>query len=766
MLQDDTMANATDLPDLNSTVYPLSDGRYTTNPSYPLSLYGLPEGSGVAGVRDYHDIFKHLRYITNKTFTVTINSVTNGVAYPAFGGRYLAITPDSGLDMTVNLTITDGAEDSLTYAYTVNSTLTGAAISFYSGTADLGSVNNPAIAPFGTHAIAGLSDVDPKLLLSELYIAQWDFDSPGVAPITSGARVHKNGGNPVPADELHSPLIETFVFDVPDGQGLTEFKVKAIIKGPGGGEWAVTKSVWVIDQETHYAASDTIYVSDTLPLTENDFVTAGARPGATYLSTPPAYNEYDQKRVLFYGQDVFQDKVFVGLGNHGYSLGSFGGGKAELAGGLSLDVNSSHSAAPTTGSSGVRDDDLVNGWSNNTRVSNLRITNTNFGLSYDHRTLSGIDSDYSNLTTPNTTSGRISFSPTSTTAYNPASGLTISNIPYPTGVYIFDSDFMGTEALTICAGTSSDGNIFDFVEGSNVISYDFDNVTYSPDDEVTLPSFGTMTISANGDYDVNAPQYDHGTSYQIDVLTDDGVKTFYTGQCRPILNMSIMGVEAFGIGLVGVRLKNAREHMLRSMGNSLITIRDCSMDGGSEQVEKHSITLRTIGPNTTNPTIPVPINTNQVYGGQIPFGSGFISSWGGTPRAEYVNGNKYANDCAYWVLAHNHTTSLKTMTGGSASSIQLTSATGTGLLGDQNAGIRDVIVYGTHNTTNEPAGDSQFTTQTADLDNQKRIYVVGWTQSDVDGTPVENSFQNTIIRDRDGDSVPYYRDPDAVIPTP
>lgn len=638
----------------------------------------------------------------------------------------------------------------------------GAALNFYSGTQDLGTQANPAISPFGTHAIAGVADVDPKLLLSELYVAQWDFGSASTPDITTGARVARNSGNPVSADEFFAPLISEFIFTVPDGQGLTEFQVTVTITGPNAEQWQATKSVWVIDQQSHYAAADTIYVSNTLTLTEGDFVAAGAIAGATYQAAPPAFDGYDQKRVLFYGQDVFLDGVYVGLGCHGYSVGSFGVGRAELAGGLTLDCNDNFLTQPTTGSTGVKDDDIVNGFANNTRITSLRVPVTSFGMSYDHRTVYDLDGDYSNLTAPDTVSGRISFSPTITTAYDPASGITPANVPYPTGVYVGNSSFIGSSALTICAGTSSDGNMFDFVGGTTVISYDYDSVTYSPSDVVILPDFGSFSIAANGDYDVSAPDYAHSKNeHRIDVLTDDGVKTFYTGQCRPNLNMSIMGVEAFGIGIICVRLRNTKEHNTRAMGNSLLTFRDCSMEGGSEMIEKHAITLRTLAPNTLNPTTPIPTNTGQVYSGQIPFGSGFINSWGGTPRADYVNGNKYGNDCAYWVLAHNHTTTLKVMTGGSASAIQLTSAVNA-LDGDQNVGIRDVVVYGTHNTTDEPSDKSQFTTQPGDHDIQRRVYLIGWTQ---DGTTTEYNFQDTIIRDRDDNLAPYYRDPTYVVPT-
>lgn len=112
---------ATDLPDTTVGLIRLSDGTWTTNPGFELSVIGSPAGAGSNGVVAYHDVVRFVKYPKARTVTIaSVNSVTNGTALSVFSNQYLAIRPDSVDDMSVSLTVEDDLGNEATFNYQVS----------------------------------------------------------------------------------------------------------------------------------------------------------------------------------------------------------------------------------------------------------------------------------------------------------------------------------------------------------------------------------------------------------------------------------------------------------------------------------------------------------------------------------------------------------------------------------------------------------------------------------------------------------------------
>ena len=674
-------------------------------------------------------------------------------------GGQLSVTagPTPGIG-SLNFTVNDGDSGIDSNELTLNiMSLMGMALSSYSGSDEMGTLANPAVSPFGTHLLASIAGVPRAELFSELYGAKFEFGDVNAPDVAYGARVKQ--GEDLNGDISYSPLINAHVYTVPDGQGLTEFTASVTVKKDTGEEYTATKSIWVIDQETYFGGANTICVSNTLALNESAFVAEGAPAGATYVGVMPAFDEFHEKRVLFYGQDVFDEELWLGLGQNDLAIGSFGTGKAEITQGMLFNVNSTGSNVAASGGSFIKDSDVTNGYCRGIRVSDIRTKLINSGLSIDHVTFNDMDLDWSNLTTPDEDAGTLIIAPGHSSAYAPENGLNVDNMPFSAGMYIANSVFKGSSAISLVTeAIGSSGSIFDFVGGTSVTSFDFDSTTYSPGDIATLPGFGTVTFESNGDWVITAPNYDHETNYQMDVLTDDGVKTFYTGQCRALLNISGVDAEICGFAMINTLLENAREHNLRVMGEMLFVVRDVDAAGGREMREKHGFSLRT--DSKSSGTLPnAPVNTGAWFGGTIPFGTEGIGVWGGTNRDTV---NRWPVDNSFFSAISIATDMSETPSGGSAAAYHFTSSGGNlNVTNPERTGIKKGIVYNWYNSNDSLTKDMYLLNTTND--NQYEQYVIKAQQ--VGATPII-TLPSTDVWNRDGILEPFYRDLEGDLPLP
>jgi hypothetical protein len=633
----------------------------------------------------------------------------------------------------------------------------GGLIAAYSGSNELGTQATPAIAPFGTHLFASVAGVGARELFSELYGARWDFGDDNAVDIAYGTRVEK--ARSLDGNTSDSTLMNAYVYDVPDGQGLTEFVASVTIKASTGEEYTATKSVWVIDQQSYYGAENTIYVSNTLtPADEETLTAAGAMAGATYTDTIPSYNEYDGRRVLFYNGDVFNSDVGIGIGQSDWSISSWGGGNAEINGEIMLNVNSSGNQSVASGASFVKDADVVNGWCKNGRISGIRAGAITLGLSIDHLTVDHWDCDYSNLTTPDNDRGRIELGNSFNSAYTPSNGLAPENMKYSAGFYLSNSVVKGSSALSIITDSGgSIGNIFDFVGGTSVTSVDFDSTTYSTGQLITLTGFGTIQVEANGDYVVTSPNYDHNTNLQIDILTDDGVKTFYTGQVRPGLNVSGIYAQIDGIAIINCAFDNVREHNIRIMGGGKEVIRDVWCGGTKGMAEKHCISIRTSGASIDPNLGTVPANTGAFGGGSIPFGNEGIKVWGGQFRDSV---NIHPTDMSYFAISQTATLMRKNPTGTAAAALHFASTQSVDSTDPADNGLKDMIVYDWY-IDNDNASKVPFLLNNDS--NQYRCYAI---KAESIGATTVVSLPSTAVFNRDDVSESFYRDVAGNLPMP
>lgn len=677
--------------------------------------------------------------------TVTgVASLVNCTASVVPDSTNVSVTGSTVGAGSLEFTLNDGAGgvDSGTLTIDIVGSSAGL-ISTYSGTDTLGTQSNPAISPFGTQLVASDSAAPTNEMLTELYGVEWDLGDVNAGTVDYGPRA---GTLDDSLSEYKSPAITMHTFTVPDGQGLTEFVVSATIRRIGKPDIVVTKSVWVIDAETHYGAANTIYVSNTLTLVdEATFTAAGAMSGATYVSSVPSYNEFNGKRVLLFGGDDFGDDLNIGLGSQDFRVDSWGSGVAVL-GQIKVGVNSNLSLDANGGTSAIKDVDIVNGFCSNGGFSNIRARSVRLGFSYDHMTFHNFDMDWSNLTVPDTESGYFNVSSAPSFLYDDT-GLNVESVYYPTGLYISNTKISGSGALSICtSGSGSTGNIFDFVGGVSVTGYTIEGVGYSPDDVAPLSGFGTVAISATGEYTVTAPTYSHSINIKIDVETDDGVKTFYTGQCRPVLSISGIYGEIFGFGMENCYLANAREHGLRVMGPGFAAIKDWEYGGGAEQIEKAGLNFRinsrgVISSTSTN----VPANSSAPVGPIIPFGASGIENWGGTFREA---GIIRPTRGAYFSVAHIKTAIKACMTGTAGSSIGFAATQGVQNTTDPlYNGLTDSIVYN-HHTVTDNAAKTVYNLGIADPVNHARHYIVKASAEGATTVPNIPTFYD--IYDRDG----------------
>ena len=731
---------------------------YATDPDQ--NIIAAPVSSEVTVLEPTSvDVSQGSRYRASLSPTVTgVASLVNCTASVVPASTNVSVTGSAvgagSLEFTLN--DGDGGVDSNTLTLDIVPS-SGGSIAAYSGSNELGTQANPAIAPFGTHLFASVAGVGARELFSELYGARWDFGDINAVDIAHGTRIEK--ARSLDGNTSDSTLMNAYVYDVPDGQGLTEFVASVTVKASTGEEYTATKSIWVIDQQSYYGAANTIYVSNTLtPVDESTYTAAGAIAGATYTDTIPAYNEYDGKRVLFYNGDVFNSDVGIGIGQSDWSISSWGGGNAEINGEIMLNVNSSGIQSVASGGSFVKDADVVDGWCKNVRISGIRAGAITPGLSFDHITVDHWDGDYSNLTTPDDNRGRIEMGNSFKPAYVPSNGLAPETLQYSAGFYLSNSVVKGSSALSIITENGgSTGNIFDFVGGTSVTSIDFDSTTYSAGQLITLTGFGTIQVESNGDYVVTSPNYDHDTNLQIDILTDDGVKTFYTGQVSPGLNVSGIYAEIDGIAIINCAFDNVREHNLRIMGGGKEVVRDVWCGGNKGQREKHCISIRTAGADIDPDLGTVPANTNAFGGGSVPFGNEGIKVWGGQFRD---SANVHPSDMSYFAISQAATLMRKNPTGVAAAAVHFTSNQTLESTDPADNGMKDMIVYDWY-VDNDNASKVPFLLNNDD--NQYRCYVV---KAESVGAITTVTIPDTSIFNRDDVLEPFYRDVDGDLPMP
>lgn len=99
----------------------LSNGTWTTNQNYGLVASNNANGTGSPNVMAYHDVVRFVKHPKTRTVNIlSVNSVTNGTATPAFSNTYLSVTPSSAADMSVSLTVEDDLGNEATFTYLVD----------------------------------------------------------------------------------------------------------------------------------------------------------------------------------------------------------------------------------------------------------------------------------------------------------------------------------------------------------------------------------------------------------------------------------------------------------------------------------------------------------------------------------------------------------------------------------------------------------------------------------------------------------------------
>ena len=503
-------------------------------------------------------------------------------------------------------------------------------LSHYSGDNTLGTVGNPACSPFGAHFLANVTGYTADELMSDSFGALWDYSDDRMTTFGERARI---AGGPVSASRYTGLLLDSHVFVVPDGTGVQAFTVRVGVKRIDGKEGFAEHTVYVQDPATYYGPANTICVSTTLALNEAAFVAAGAPAGATYTDSIPG--NLHNKRVLFYGPDTFTENLRIQLGQHNWSIDSFGAGTPEFTNEVRRAVSPGGDNSLGWGGASINDSDIVNGWCDNVRIENIRAPIITMGAGINHATLLNVDADYSALTTPNREAGQIVIGESFSATQSASPSLHAHNVPVSSGLYIDECRVAGTSLMTLCeSAKSTSGNIIDLMglAGTTLNTITHNSTAYTAGQSIVVGSEGTLVFQSNGDYSwTTSGSYNNDSHIPLLVTTDSDSATLWTGGLRPLLNIGGIYGHIFGLSITNSEFKNCNEHNLRIMGAALQIYRDLQGGNSHEQNAKHFLTVRCIntGNNTNVPAEFIPA------GAVLPFGSDGIVNYGGSAYVDY-----------------------------------------------------------------------------------------------------------------------------------
>ena len=596
-------------------------------------------------------------------------------------------------------------------------------LSHYSGDNTLGTVGNPACSPFGAHYIASVDGYTADELVSEDFGAKWDFSD---SQFTSYGERARAAGVPVSASQYDGLLIDSHVFEVADGSGVTAFTVRVGVKRSDGTEGFAEHTVYVQDQASYHGAANTICVSNTLALNEGAFVAAGAPAGATYTNLIPDAYAVDGKRILYYGQDTFT-KFDIGLGQDDVTVNKFGAGTPEFTDEIRRAVTTGGDNSLGWGGASVSNADIASGWGVNHRISNIRAPLIALGAGHNHITLTGIDADYSALTTPNRSAGQIVLGESTEAAHDDPAELDPANIPYGAGVYINDSRVAGTSLMTLCeSAKSTTGNIIDLMglAGTTLNTITHNSTAYTATQSIVVGSEGTLVFQSNGDYTwTTSGSYNNDSHIPLLVTTDSDSATLWTGGLRPLLNIGGIFGYIFGLSITNSYFANCNEHNIRVMGAGLTVYRDIEGGLSHEQNAKHFLTIRCV--NTGNATnVPADIADN---GANITFGSDGIRVWGGSAMiADAADTIRALPQAAWHAVSHIQADLNNCFSGEPAACFSVLTQTGV-TSANQPAdfmrwGMRGVMIYDGYVDT-EDANNPHIVTGSGDGGRQAMSYV-------------------------------------------
>lgn len=280
-------------------------------------------------------------------------------------------------------------------------------------------------------------------LYSQTYTA---WSDPGAGTVSVGGDTAREVG--------HVPLVtKTFLCET----GTCTYNVGLRAQNAAGVFDDAFTTITVNSESAEFSLANTICVSNTLSTGADWTVYDKPCPsGATKQSSIPDADQFTNKLILLRKGDSWTGELLTMFGQDNFKVGYFGNNadaKPYFSNGIFHNAsyrNLSDFTNPSTASawSFARNSDVTTyGWPENNTYDGLAVQTISIGMSFQHVTMHDLDLDRDAEVPVSGQGGSISWSRGHLYCHDfPSDGadaLSCSNVPYPKGIYLSSSRFVG-----------------------------------------------------------------------------------------------------------------------------------------------------------------------------------------------------------------------------------------------------------------------------------------------------------------------------------